>query len=413
LRKVKRGKNCVFWSYSGKKQFFPYCYNSLFGFFETRSSNLIKDYISKGINLFNSEFYHKENKEYGNIKNYYSKVESEKIFKEIYSDRLIRAFTTYSKNLEMYEKPDFINFHFDNYGYFLANSIISSFLIENQKSKNKIEDKKQRKIFDDNRLIFICSNEKRSLLSYFGSKDRKISLIDEFINLSNCQDSKMIFVETFPYWLSKTEIKKLENLYLTNKDEIENLNSPNEILFKFYIEKFYSNMKDDSFKIIQRYIAIQKTWNFLIYNIRKNNIIILDGSFADFRFFPFLSGFFPQKSSGEQIFDIYLFGDNLTLGIGKNIYLINNKIYNSLSEQPYFNPFGFDILYSNLRRIISQYHYTINLRYLSIIQSRKKCEVIGPYIYDEFIDNKPYLLTLKIPDEIFYFILRLLKDKEN
>jgi hypothetical protein len=432
LRKVKKGKNCIFWSFSGKKQFFPYCYDSVFGFFETRSSKLTKDYLAKGLTLFNSDFYKDEKL----IKNYQSKTSPEKVFNAIYSNRSIRPFTTYSSDLDQYKNPDFLKFYFDNFGYLYVNSII----FELAKNKNA-------------NLNFFCSKEKISLLNPIKigeeeidkekiyrekiSKDKNESKsksqIDYLIDLykkekklfeegkkeerwkkkneKKKKNFEIFYFETFPYWLKKVEILKLENFYEENKNSIENFFLPLKFLYKYYFDKFYIKIGLDSSKIVERYINIQKAWIYLISCIKnEENFIILDGSYSDFKFFPFLTGFLPQKGKDDQIFNLYLFGDNLTFGMGKNIIILNEEENLTLSQQPYFNPFGFELLYANLRRCIWQPHYSVLLRYLYIIESRKNVEVIGPYLY--FEDEKPFTIPLKIPDEIFYFLLRELPNKK-
>jgi len=419
VRKIKKGKNCVFWSNSGKKQFFPYSYNSIFGFFESRSSTFIKNYFSKGFNLFNSAFY----KDYRILKNYNSEPDVKKIFQSIYSERLIRPFTTYSKDLDIFENPEFLNFYFDNYGYLFIKSIIS-----------KIKD-----YIKLNEIYYLCSEEKLSCINPFSFSEKSIisnelntialnrfNSFEKILGLIDKKNKGIYIIETYPYWFSIEQIKRIEDYYLYNKDDIENINSANQPLFNFYFEKYYSSLNNNS-KIIERFTLIQKTWIYLINLIKQNgNFVVLDGSFSDFRVYPFLSGFLPQKRANQQIFDIYLFGDNLSLGIGKNIYIVNkenigNIKISEINQQPYFNPFGIDLIFSNLRRIISTYNYTVLLRYLKLILSRKDCDVIGPYIYEKNTDektldkdrNKPYVFPIKIPEEIFNFLLRLLPDKKN
>ncbi|HPC38984.1 MAG TPA: hypothetical protein PLF21_06700 [Exilispira sp.] len=490
LRKVKKGKNCVFWSFSDKKQFFPYCYNSIFGFFETRSSNLFKDYLSKGLTLFNSQFYKGE----ARLKNYKISPEPEKIFNSIYSNRFIRGFTTYSDNLDEYKSPEFLKFYYDNYGYIILNSIIYQWLIKCYKDDNirpnEISYKNYNELEKDKNITekikFFCSDEKKRLLNINKTNEelKNNSIIENLIILSlekkdekkeKVEKNKIFYFETYPYWLSLDEILKLENYYNENKDEIENFYLPLKFIYKYYFDKFYRNIGENSQKIVERYIVIQKAWIYLISLIKKNgNLVILDGSFSDFKFFPFLSGFLPQQNSEKQIFDLYIFGDNLTFGMGKNIIIVNDenikkkmKIdiiddnemndiemmndkenlskkdkYDSLFilNQPYFNPYGFELLYANLRRCMDQFHYSILLRYLYIIESRKEVVVIGPYIYvkdglnfdkdykimldKNIFDNekpikekvkgkKPYTIPLKIPEEIFLFILRQLPDKKQ
>lgn len=495
LRKVKKGKNCIFWSFSDKKQFFPYCYNSVFGFFETRSSNLFKDYLAKGLTLFNSRFYKGESK----LKNYKSSPEPEKIFNSIYSNRFIRGFTTYSDNLDEYKSAEFLKFYYDNYGYLILNSIIHQWLIkyynDNNIRSNVMIYKKYNKVEAYNKITenikFFCSDEKKRLLNIYKNfylinktnEDLKNnSIIESLIILSQQRQyekkekdekNKIFYFETYPYWLGLDEILKLENYYNENKDEIENFYLPLKFIYKYYFDRFYRNIGENSQKIVERYIVIQKAWIYLISLIKKNgNLVILDGSFSDFKFFPFLSGFLPQQNSEKQIFDLYIFGDNLTFGMGKNIIIVNdenikkmmkiniidddgidikkvmNEIENSkdkdiydsifILNQPYFNPYGFELLYANLRRCMDQFHYSILLRYLYIIESRKEVEVIGPYIYinnglnfdkdykiisdKNLFDNekstkekakgeKPYTIPLKIPEEIFKFVLRQLPNK--
>lgn len=405
LKKVNKGKNCIFWSFSGQKQFFPYSYNSVFGFYETRSSNLLKDYLAKGLTLFNSDFYQDEKI----IKNYQSKTSPERVFNAIYCGKLIRPFTTYKDNLDEYENPDFLRFYFDNFGYLYVNNFTN--IYEN--------------------INFFCSSEKRSLLNpikiYKKEKLKNdLSEVEYLIDLTkkenkeenkkgNKRDIDIFYFETFPYWFKKEDIIRLEKYYEDNKDNIENFSLPLKFLYKYYLDKFYLKIGYDSNKIVERYINIQKAWIYLIFCIKnKENFIILDGSYSDFKFFPFLSGYLPQKSRVDQIFDLYLFGDNLTFGMGKNILIVNNQerlnTENSFSNQPYFNPFGFELLYSNIRRCIWQPHYSVLLRYLYIIESRKNVEVIGPYIYLE--ETRPFTIPLKIPEEIFYFILRQLPNKK-
>lgn len=428
FKKIKKGKNCVFWSYSENKQFFPYCYNSLFGFSEKRSSTFLKNYLSKGFNLFNSEFYQNVPK----IKNYKTIKDEEKIFTSIYSNRLIRAFTTYSDNLEKYENPGFLNFYYDNYGYLCVNKIVS-----NLKVASNLE-KSERKIF------FITSEEKKNILKEDQNFDinllfnihnpqKNIHDSQNVIDNKNIQDSyifsnNVFYFESYPYWLNLSEIRKILDFYDKNKSEIDKTNEPNEVLYKFYLEKFYSNFQNEAKKIVEEFIKIQKAWIYLINLVKKSgSFVIIDGSFSDFRFFPFLAGYLPQKESQQQIFDLYLFGDNLTLGLGQNLVILNagadkdirfNDIKENImkifkKEDPYFNPFTINLLHSNVKRLVSQYHYSILLRYLYLIQSRKDCFIIGPYIYQGNIVQKPFVLPLNIPDEIFYFILRELPNKKT
>lgn len=424
IKKVKKGKNCIFWSFSDKKQFFPYCHNSIFGFHEKRSSHLLKNYISKGITLFNSDFYNSVDI----IKNYQSKIDPSRIFSFIYSNRLIRAFTTYSQDLGQYENPKFFSFYFDNYGYFYINLIISFFQIKGKQ------------------IYLFCSNEKKSLLNLLEDKNKVLDDEFDIINLQlqikenqNKFRNNIFYFESYPYWLNKSQISQIENFYEENKEEIESFYKKLQVLYDFYSNKFYSNSPVDAKIIVEKYLRIQKTWIYLISLIKSNdNLIILDGSFCDFKFFPLLAGYLPQNESDKQIFDIYLFGDNLNFGMGKNILILNDTaklksmkydIKSLLSDkvQPFFNPFCFEILSTNLRRCLAQNHYSILLRYLYLIQSRKDCDVYGPYIYVNknkiknvklkdskdynFAYEKPFTLPLKLPDELFYFILRLLPDK--
>lgn len=407
VRKVKKGKNCIFWSFSDKKQFFPFCYNSIFGFYETRSSNLLKDYLAKGLTIFNTDFY----KDKSIIKNYESKLHPENIFASIYSNRFIRALTTYCDYLEKYQNPEFFKFYSDNTGYSILNTLIFEI---------------QKKVTN---FYYLCSKEKENLLIPLSLNSKKFSLNELFeksYSKSTLNKQSFLF-ETYPYWFSIDEIRQIENYYFEHQSEIENFNNNLSNLYNFYLNKFYSGFQKDAIKIINRYINIQKAWIYLIGLIKKNgNYVILDGSFADFKVFPFLAGFLPQNKGDEQIFDIYIFGDNLTFGMGKNILILNSITNLIVKEeeiifkaQPYFNSFAFDLLFSNLRRCLSQFHYTTLLRYLFIIESRKDCEVIGPLIYlnksydKNFETSKPLNLVLKIPEEIFYFILRLLPDKQR
>ncbi|MFN3411805.1 MAG: hypothetical protein ACK4YF_06590 [Exilispira sp.] len=449
MKKVKKGKNCVFWSFSDKKQFFPYCYNSVFGFHEKRSSNLIKDYFAKGLVLFNSDFYHQEKI----LKNYQSKVDCKRVFDSIYSNRSIRAITTYSEDLEKYESAKFLNFYFDNYGYNLVNSIIFQ-LLGNQLNVNI-------NINDENIFNLFCSEEKKSILNLSIIGSDNISNVDYLLSLTKKElknneltrkskedklkeKCQIFYFESYPYWLNIHEIRKIEDYYVKNKDKIEYFNKPLNTLYDYYVNKFYLSKDNQKCEIVERYIKIQKTWIYLISIVKSRScFVIVDGSFSDFKFFPLLSGFLPQKSSKDQIFDLYIFGDNLTFGMGKNIVIFNNednrlndklKIDNNIdlyfNIQPYFNPYGFEILFANLRRCLQQYHYSILLRYLYFIGVRKNVEVIGPYIYlknnlffndsiikeferKEYIKSKPFTIPLKLPDEIFYFILRLLPDKKD
>ncbi len=448
--KIKKGKSFILKTYSNSKKFFPYTSSSIWGFFEKRTSTLFKNYLSRGFVLPDAGF--------PNFKKQLSRIdksffEIENFFKIIYDDSSIKTLTTSDINLKKFQIPDFLNFEYDNYGYLKINNILAYI-----KSNNL------GVIF-----YFYVSSEKKSLISSINSidyenicisdiysksiKDQKEEIngptqyIDLILNVitgstdfSKGKDSyelkkkvkNLIYIESFPYWEDENFFNLLIKYYIDNFEKInEYLSSIIPVERKLFLKLYNPSIKASQ-SILRRYRAIQYAWIYIIHILRQNGyFIILDGSYSDFRVFPFLYGFLPQRGSDNQPFDIYIFGDNLSGGLGKNILIFNNEktIEGSYcsnidsGSQAFFSPFGIELMASSIKRLKEQYYYSTSLRYLYLLESQKGYICYGPYFfltrnYEKFsvIDNgididsrRPFILPVGVLEDQFKSLFNSLK----
>jgi len=441
--KIKKGKSFILKTYNNSKKFFPYTSSSIWGFFEKRTSTLFKNYLSRGFVLPDVGF--------SDFKKQLSKIdkrffEIENFFKIIYDDSSIRILTTSDKSLKKFQIPDFLNFEYDNYGYLKINNILAFIKSNNPGSIFYFYMSSEKKSlvqsinYENNNYYNINSNinkvQNREVNDSEQHRNLILNLIEKSIDLNKEEDSNKlkatIYIESFPYWEDENFFNLLIKYYIDNFDKInEYLNSIIPVEKKLFL-KIYNPLHKASQPILRRYKAIQYSWIYIIHILRQNGyFIILDGSYSDFRVFPFLYGFLPQRGSDNQPFDIYIFGDNLSGGLGKNVLIFNNEKMTKGSycsdidsgSQAFFSPFGIELMASSIKRFKEQDYYSTSLRYLYLLESQKGYICYGPYFFhsnceDKFLSatkekkidsRRPFILPAGVLEDQFKSLFNSLK----